>query len=149
MKLPVMILGCTVLAASAAYVIAKESFTEGSTWTGTMKSAHYDTRTKRPSNASSRDIKLVIKTVDDGKFTGEFYQNSDREGLEVEGKIKSNGTVTFAPTKKIKGGWPENIIGNWQFSATLKGKQISGSATIPATNGSYTAISSYTMKLKE
>lgn len=149
MKLPAMILGCAVLAASAAYVLAKESFAEGTTWTGTIKTVHVNTRTKKLSDASSRDIKLVIKTVDEGKFTGEFYQDRDREALEVEGKITAKGAVTFAPTKKIKGGWPENIVGNWQFSATLKGKQISGSATLPATNGSYTATSSYSMKLKE
>ncbi len=143
------IVGCLVLAFAGAFAAAKDHFDEGSTWTGLMKTTRFDNRTKRATNTSSKDIKLVIKSVDNDKFTGEFYQDSDREALKVEGKITSKGGVTFHPTEKIKGGWPENIVGNWQFSATLKGKQITGRATIPATNNSYTAVSEYTNKLKE
>ena len=149
MKLRTVIVGCAVLAVGAALVAAKENFTEGSTWTGLIRTVRIDNRTRKAGTQSSKDVKLVIKSVDEGNFTGELYQDSDKEGLEVEGKITSKGAVTFYPTKKIKGGWPENIIGNWQFSATLKGKQMTGRASIPATNNSYTAISEYTLKLKD
>jgi hypothetical protein len=79
-----------------------------------MRTAHVRNSTKKTVNQESFDIKVVIKTVaDGGKFTGEFYKQSDRAGLEIEGKITPKGIISFAPTKEIKGGWANNVVGNW------------------------------------
>jgi hypothetical protein len=150
MKLRSIVFGLAFLGLSVATLAAKENFADGSTWTGIMRTAHVSNRTKKTTSTESFDVKLVIKTVDDnGKFTGEFYKDRDRYALEIEGKINKKGVIAFTPVKEIKGGWANNVVGNWTFAATLRGKQIAGRASIPSTGNTYTYLSEYNIKLKE
>lgn len=155
-KLRLLTAGLIVLSFGVAAALAKDNFTEGSTWTGIMRTARVSNKTKKSGQNESFDVKLVIKSVkDEGKFssfTGEFYKEKDAHALEIEGRITAKGVISFTPIKEIKGSWANNVVGNWTFAANLQGKgskQIGGRATIMSVGNTYTYFSEYVLKLKE
>ncbi|MFL5339929.1 MAG: hypothetical protein ACJ8F7_07250 [Gemmataceae bacterium] len=95
----------------------------GAEFVGTFKQVRVNQNTGKTSLYTT-DCKIIIKSRDSDKFTGEFWKNRDRDRMEIEGTIDNKGKIKFTLTKELRGTWDNKIIGQYKFDGTIKGKTM-------------------------
>jgi hypothetical protein len=129
--------GLIALFLAAPPGLAEDLAQPGTSWEGSVKLVEVE---KGRPKFSSTDSRLVIRTRDGDKFSGEFWCATNSRGLAIEGSVDKKGTVRFKVTKEIRGEWRKDLVANAAFLGKLKDKEIAGRFGVPGNNARYGEI---------